>query len=293
MAILLVSKSERRVVARWFAMGKLANFRQGALLSVVLCATTPSSGQQLEAPQPALPGNVVEITAGDFFFTAPDSVPAGLTTFQLKQIGAFTHDLSILQLPPGKSVAEFAALVEAGEPRPWAKNLGGPGFIDPPLSTNVTLVLEPGMYALACFVTTPKDPPEHLRMVKPLQVVASTTALSREPPTDLVIRILDDGYEFSPSLSAGRHLLRVENATTQRRLFRMERVLPGRTPEEAIAWGRQRLTVPDTVRPTESKGRLSGFEPGQHLIMTVDLEPGTYLVSSLPNRATSQVFVVQ
>ena len=87
--------------------------------------------------------------------------------------------------------------------------------------------------------------------------------------------------------------MRVENATTQRRLFRMERVLPGRTPEEAIAWGRQRLTVPDTVRPTESKGRLSGFERGQHLIMTVDLEPGTYLVSSLPNRATSQVFVVQ
>ena len=271
-----------------------SRFCCGSLFAVLLGLTsTPIASPRPAALQTGVLGNIVEVTAGDFFFVAPESIPAGLTTFRLKQAGDFAHDMSILKIPPGRSVEEFATLLAAGQPRPWAKNLGGPGFIDPPLSTNATLVLEAGTYALACFLTAPKDPPEHMRMVKPLQVVPAATARSSEPPTDLVVRILDNGYEFSPSLSAGRHLMRIENATSERRLFRMERVLPGRTIEEALKWGRQRLTVPDTGRPTEPKGRLASFEPGEHLIMSVMLDPGTYLVSSLPNRATSQVFVVR
>jgi hypothetical protein len=256
-------------------------------------ARKPSEARLVSSQPDAVPGNVVDVTAGDFFFTSPESIPAGLTTFRLRQVGKFAHDMSILQLLQSKTFEDFVALAVAGQPRPWAMNLGGPGFIEPPLSTNVTLVLAPGTYVLACFVTTAGDPAEHRRMFRPLHVVPVADAVSIEPPTDLVVKIRDDGYEFSPSLSAGRHLLRVENATSQSRLFRMERILPGRTVEEALKWRRGRLTVPETVRPTESKGRLATFEPGQHLIMAVDLDPGTYLVGSLPDRATGQVFVVR
>jgi hypothetical protein len=252
-----------------------------------------SEAKLVSSQTDAVPGNVVDVTAGDFFFTSPQSIPAGLTTFRLSQVGKFAHDMSILQLLQSKTFDEFVALAVAEQPRPWARNLGGPGFIEPPLSTNVTLVLEPGSYVLACFMTAPGDPPEHRRMFRPLHVAPAPDAASMEPPTDLVVKILEDGYEFSPSLSAGRHLLRVENATSQSRLFRMERILPGRTVEEALKWRRGRLTVPETVRPTESKGRLATFEPGQHLIMAVDLDPGTYLVGSLPDRATGQVFIVR
>ena len=88
-----------------------------------------------------------------------------------------------------KTYEEFVALVAAGELLrlgPWAKTLGGPGFIDPPLSTKATLVLEPGSYALGCFVTTPGNPPEHLRIFRLLQVVPAISARSIELPTDLV-----------------------------------------------------------------------------------------------------------
>jgi hypothetical protein len=105
---------------------------------------------------------------------------------------------------------------------------------------------------LACFVTAPGDPPDHRRMFRALQVVRAPGAVSMEPPTDLLVKILNDGYEFSPSLSAGRHLLRIENAASERRLFRIERIIPGRTVEEELTWGRQRLTMPETVRPTGS-----------------------------------------
>ena len=256
----------------------------------------PSAARLLISQTDAVPGNVVDITAGDYFFTSPESIPAGLTTFRLRQVGKFAHDMSIVQLTQNKTFEEFAALVMARElltRGTWAKHLGGPGFIEPPLSTNATLVLEPGTYALACFMVFPGDPPEHRQMLKPLYVVPAPGTPAMEPPADLVVKILDDRHEFSPSLSAGPHLLRVENAASQSRLFRMERLLPGRTVEEALKWNRGRFTVPETVRPTESKGRLASIEPGQYLIMAVDLDPGTYIVGSLPGRSTGQVFVVR
>jgi len=50
----------------------------------VLVLAAPLAAQ---APAHRLPGNVVDVAAHDFHFTAPDSIPAGLTTFQLKQAG--------------------------------------------------------------------------------------------------------------------------------------------------------------------------------------------------------------
>ena len=262
------------------------------VLTMAPVARAPSEARLGSSQTETVLGNVVDITAGDFFFTAPESIPGGLTTFRLRQVGKVAHDMSIVQLTQNKTFEEFAALVKARElltRGTWAKHLGGPGFIEVPRSTNATLVLEPGTYALACFMVFAGDPPEHQQMLKPLHVVPAPGAPSMEPPTDLVVKILDDGHEFSPSLSAGRHLLRVENAASQSRLFRMERLLPGRTIEEARKWGPRS----GTERPTISKGRLASMEPGRHLIMAVDLDPGTYLVGSLPARATGQEFVVR
>ena len=143
-----------------------------------------SEAKLVSSQTDAVPGNVVDVTAGDFFFTSPESIPAGLTTFRLSQVGKFTHDMWILQLLQNKTFEEFVALAVAGQPRPWARNLGGPGFIEPPLSTNVTLVLESGSYVLACFMTAAGDPPEHRRMFRPLHVVPAPDAASTEPPTE-------------------------------------------------------------------------------------------------------------
>jgi hypothetical protein len=136
----------------------------------------------------AVPGNVVEVTAGDFFFTSPESIPAGLTTFDSVRLAR--SPMTCDPAPPEQNVRGIVALAVAGQPRPWAKNLGGPGFIEPPLSTNVTLVLEPGSYVLACFMTAAGDPPEHRRMFRPLHVAPAPDAASTEPPTDLMVKIL-------------------------------------------------------------------------------------------------------
>ena len=243
-----------------------------------------------------LPGRVVDVRADDFQFTAPPIIPAGLTTFRLTQGGAAGHQLWISRLPDGRSFEEFAAANVEGKPTPWAIHLGGPGFSDPPQTTNATLVLVPGTYALVCRMGADGDPRAHLKkgMLRRLDVTATGAGSMVEPATDVTVTILDEGFEFSPSLTAGHHTLRVLNSTSENRQFRIHRVLPGRTVEEALTFQRGNTASGRTIAgagpvPFDTRGRLSEIRPGQYLITTVDLPPGTYLIASLVSRRTAKV----
>ena len=249
-------------------------------------------GQQADK----LPGRVVDVRADDFQFTAPSMIPAGLTTFRLTQGGAAGHQLWISRLPDGRTFEEFAASNLEGKPTPWATHLGGPGFSDPPQTTNATLVLVPGIYALVCRMGAGGDPRAHLKkgMLRRLEVTATGAGPVEEPTTDVTATILNDGFEFSPPLTPGHHTLRVVNSTSENRQFRIQRVLPGRTVEEALNFQRGNTAAGRTITgagavPFDTRGRLSMIPPGQYVITTVDLPRGTYLVSSLAARGTAKV----
>ena len=55
---------------------------------------------------PAAP-NVVNITASEYKFDAPDSIPAGLTTFSLTDSGKEIHHASLMKLDSGKTLADL------------------------------------------------------------------------------------------------------------------------------------------------------------------------------------------
>ena len=248
-----------------------------------------------------LPGNVVDVAAHDFYFTAPDSIPPGLTTFRLDQAG-IGHELRIVEIEAGHSFEEFAVATKEGRQTPWTRMLGGPGFTDPPKRTNATLHLRRGTYALVCDMPMPGEGHSHRKsgMMKRLDVVGEPVNDGIEPAADLVVRILKEGFDFSPVLSAGRHVVRVENAASDMRQFRIQRVLPGSTVEDARTWERGRSAngrvidgADGSSPPFDARGRLSGIPPGQHLLTTIDLPAGTYLVSSLPGRMSSEVFEVR
>lgn len=266
---------------------------------ILMALRAPDSGVA-QMPD-RLPGNVVEVSARDFSLTAPESIPAGLTTFRLTQAGSAGHQLWIRRLEPGRTFDEFAAAIVEGRPTPWATQLGGPGFTDPPLTTNATLVLQPGIHALVCYMGAEGDARAHAKkgMVRRLDVMMAATASTVEPSADVVATILEDGYDFSPTLSAGRHVLKVRNTTSTEQQFRIQRVLPGHTVDEALTFRRGTAASGRLIEgvagapPFETSGRLVGIRPGHYLITTIDLKPGTYLVTSQTGRATSSVFEVR
>lgn len=123
-----------------------------------------------------LPGKVVDVAAGEFYFQAPDTIPAGLTTFRLRQMGLIRrrvlaggvaqdsgaaehgdgtrgfHMLWVVRLDSGRTAADLYRAEQAGEAGTEGRILGGPGFAPPPRTTNATLTLAPGNYVLVCFV---------------------------------------------------------------------------------------------------------------------------------------------
>src|SRR5215210_4496752 len=107
-------------------------------------------------PEERLPGHVVDVSAGEFFLRSPESIPSGLTSFRLRQIGdllsnpekvrvenllpatpendptrAF-HMLWVVRLERGRTVDEWYRAQVRGEPTPWVTILGGPASAHPP-----------------------------------------------------------------------------------------------------------------------------------------------------------------
>lgn len=256
----------------------------------------------------ALPGQVVDVAAGEFFFQAPDSIPAGLTTFRLRQIGLVHqrmiaggaardsmaadpadqtrgfHMLWLVRLDSGKTAADFYRAVQAREPWPWARSLGGPGFAMPPGTSNATLVLEPGNYVITCFVGSAHEDRRryHLLngMFRALTVLPNPAPVAAMPAPDVVVRVSESGaLQYSAPILAGRRVLRIENAGPRPYEFSVRRVVPGRTTAEALAW-RRPVDFPRTPPPFEPLGGLSDVPSGGSLTTTMNFEPGDYFVAA-------------
>ncbi len=267
----------------------------------------PEPGR-LEVPQSrALPGNVVEVRASEFSFQAPDTIPAGLTSFELRQTGLIHrrmmtggaardsgaldqgddtrgfHMMWLVQLDSGKTVADFYAAVQARASGSVGRMLGGPGFALPPRTSNATMVLQPGNYVIVCHVGSARADRTRSHalkgMFRALTVVRAPQMVMAASSADLVATIGPDGrMTFSAPITAGRVLMRIENAHASNHEVQFRRILPGRTVAEAMAW--RLADSPTTPRPFEPWAGVSDVPAGGSLMTTIDFEAGDYFVGN-------------
>ncbi len=259
-----------------------------------------------------LPGRVVDVSAGEFFLRASDTIPSGLTTFRLHQVGerltnpekvraenlapatpdhdptrAF-HMLWVVRLEPGRTVDEWYKAKVRGEPTPWAVDLGGPAAADPPRTSNATMVLEPGTYALVCHVGSARADKNRSHLLKgmfrQLAVIPSRSPEVALPQPDVLARITSDGrIQLSGPVRKGRQVIRVVNETSKSYEFIMARVNQGRTMEEAVTWKR----TDGTTHPFTGLGGLSDIPPGATRTITEAFAPGAHVFWTVRGPATS------
>lgn len=288
-----------------------------ACLLFAATASAQAKGPVWSDANVPLPGRVVDVSAGEFFFQAPDSIPAGLMTFRLRQIGdvltnrekvfaenlapasadndptrAF-HMLWLVRLEQGKTAADLYNAEHKDQPSPWAKRIGGPASAMPPRSSNATLVLEPGNYALVCFVGSAREDRNRYHLLKgmfrSLTVVPSQTRGAKLPKPDVVARITGSGQiRLSRPVRRGRQVIRVVNETPKFHEFGIGRLNPGRSIAEAVSWKR----TDGTSHPLESWGGLSDVPPGGTLTTTIAFESGTYLFRTSRQPDTSVAVTV-
>ncbi|HEU4800410.1 MAG TPA: hypothetical protein VFS94_07245 [Gemmatimonadales bacterium] len=154
------------------------------LFAVVGCADrTPDAEAEDSTTESAIPaalgsGNVVEITARGRTLEAPTEIASGWTTLRLHNDSEEAHFVVLERLPEGRTVADSRAevvpvfqngldllsagkdkeaLAEFGRLPAWYADVvvfGGPGIVSGGVTGQTSLYLEPGTYAIECYVKT-------------------------------------------------------------------------------------------------------------------------------------------
>ncbi len=224
------------------------------------------------APMPSVV--TIIITATDFHFDAPDSVPAGLTTLHLVTQGEQSHQVAMLRISGGKSFADFLArIAQPGPPPAWVTVAGG---VDPPRpggSASVTMELEAGTYALLCFMAGPDGVPHVLKgMSRELRVVPSRAPRAAEPVATDTLTAADLSFTNSAPLTAGTRTFLFINKGPQPHEVVFARLSPGRTAAQMVAWFLRPVGAP----PGELLGGVFAIRPDQRAWVTMEFTPGEY-----------------
>lgn len=221
--------------------------------------------------------NVVKITATEYSFDAPAEIPAGLTTLRLVSNGKELHHASLIKLDDGKTIDDFKKAIEKqGPPPAWMVAAGGPNPPRPGGTTEETQLLEPGNYVIVCFVPSPDGVPHIAKgMLRPITVTPSTAhnaSAVAAPVADVTVKLVDYAFESSKPITAGRHVIRIENDAAQDHELVLVRLAPGKTVEQLAAW----VEKMDGPPPGEPLGGVAAIHPGGYGFITADFTPGDY-----------------
>jgi len=254
-------------------------------LSAVACAKEP-------APVTSTPAAAqqVTVTATDFVFQLPTTpVKSGLTQLTLDNAGKELHQAQLFRLTDGKTMADFGAALQAQGPMPtWAVPTGGPNAALPGGTSNATLVLEPGTYAIVCFIPSADGMPHVAKgMVAGLEVQPSDQPAAALPAGDIQMALADYSFTMTPAPTAGTHTFTVTNQAAQPHEAVLVRLEPGATMDPWTDWvkGGMKGALP----PGTPFGGLTALAPGEVQNFSVDLAPGTYgLICFAPDATDGQ-----
>lgn len=241
--------------------------------TVTMLSADGLSGRRIPARVP-----VVTITAREFAFDAPDSIPAGPTTIRLVSRGRQEHVLQFVRLSGAHTSADYLRASGAHEATPWAMSVGGVGTVPAGGTAAVTIDLKPGRYVLLCDISDTDGTPHFAKgMARPLSVVESTSAAAMPIP-DAVLDLTD--YAFTPSkpLSVGTHLVSVRNVGSQPHMALLWQLHPGKSVADVVRWMN---TTGPAADPVTLMGGVPDLDPGQSAELVLDLVPGRYVLICL------------
>lgn len=208
-----------------------------------------------------------------------------MVQIKLVNQGPDLHHIQFLRLSDGKTANDFVEALKAmkpGTPPPaWAHDVAGPNTPLPGGESSIMLNLEAGNYAMVCFIPG-KDLVPHIMkgMVRPLTVVASTTPSAPAPVADINITMKDYAWDVSPEITAGKHIIKLENAAEQPHEMVIAKLEAGKTPADLAAW----LLKQEGPPPGAPMGGISGMSKGDVVYVPIDLAPGEYgLLCFLPD----------
>lgn len=233
------------------------------------------------AGAPPAPAPLRIVTVDYAFDSVPDTVAAGNRIVELVNHGHQSHMIALEHIDSGHTMDEFVHAVQADSNVTWIADHGGPNLTLPGDSTKMEVALPAGVYAITCWVLDSAGKPHvMLGMMKALNVVATTAVDQPDPVTDDTVALTRYRFTLGHPLTAGAHVLRIENADSQAidHDFVILHILPGHTVDDAMHW---LDTMQGTPASFETAGSVSGIGPGQHVELFANLVSGNYAIVCL------------
>ncbi len=243
-------------------------------------------------------GQTLVIEATEYAFKTLGSIPAGVTTVQLKNLGKENHEAQFVRLNAGVTLDQLvAALQQAGDgPPPDIFSFeGGPAQILPNKNSEVILNFQPGQYALLCFVNAPDGQPHAAKgMILPVTINAATGTTGTLPAGKGTITLgAANGLDLPATFPAGKSQYRVTNQGTGPRAFFVGSIPADKTIDDVNA----ELAKPDSGPPPwfQQSGGMDGLKPSGSGVITLDLAPDKYAAVDIafgPDKPFAKIFTV-
>jgi hypothetical protein len=242
-----------------------------AVIAVNACGTK-------EAPPPAAPAAPQQVAfhAVDNAFHGPDTISSGMTTFTLTNGGKNLHHIQFVRLDSGKTIADLQAALKPNAPPPaWATDVPGPNGADPDKTSNITIDMKPGSYAVLCFIDVPDHVPHFAKgMIKTLTVIPATGPSAAAPTADITIAMSDYSFQVSKPITAGKHVFQVTSTGPQSHEVMIIRFQPGKTMDDLGKW----MAKPVGPPPANAVGGTSGQTPGATATFEAEILPGEHVM---------------
>lgn len=252
-----------------------------ALLALAGCGATATASAGPSNASLKLPS--VTVTAHNFSFDAPASIPAGLVHLTLVNAGTDVHQVQFFRLLPGVTSAQFIAALDAGGP-PATRTLGVPtGGVDesaPGVTSQVINNFPAGNYVLTCLVFDPEMHMFHYQMGMVATMTAATTSASVTGP------VADDGTIVLVGMSVvlpaninkpGNRTFDVVNDGPGVHALDILQLAPGKTAQDVENY----LKAPSGPPPYKLLGGMGGITPATEGWIVVNLLPGNYVAACL------------
>ena len=240
-----------------------------------------SSGTTTSTAAPK-PHPKVTIIARDNTFTLPAQIPSGYVDVTLDNSGKEDHQAQLVKLG-SMTIAQFKALAaktDIGKVKAGTVFVGGPNDAAGGKSTTATVKLDPGAYAVVCFIPGADGKPHAAKgMIGEVQVVQTAASSDTAPVADATI-VLGDFSFTVPSGFTGKGTVDISNQGNQIHELNLFKLAPGKTVADAKKF---LLVPPGAPAPTgpppltELTG-VVGLTPQQHAWLDLDLTPGNYLL---------------
>jgi uncharacterized cupredoxin-like copper-binding protein len=226
----------------------------------------------------------LRITADEYGYHMPDSVPAGMVHITLRNAGHDLHEALLVRFTDSSgTAAAYADSVRANVDFPSnARDVGGAGLTLPGDSSGVWLRLAPGRYGVVCWKG------DHLvrGMVHELRVVGSSDASLDSPRPTRQLTLQDFAFLLDRPFTAGRHVLHVRNAGRETHEGDIFKVTAQGGLAEYVAWAESGEHGLSPVTPVAGFGDL---HPGEEAWVDLTLTPGRYfIVCQVPGAANQQ-----